>query len=330
MKTFFVGTDISKDHPDACTVDSSLMKVVDIRRADNTPEGITGLIAACRRTAGDSALYFCFEHTGAYGLLLAAEPEKAGIPYSAVPALEISRSSGMTRGKSDTADAQRIALYAATNRHKLRPSRLPGKTLMKVKALLSYRSLLSKMSRQMQNARKACLAAGSVVNNTDIITDMEERIAALKDDIAALDQKIREELTACEPVRRNFEKALTVKGIGLLIAAHVLVYTDNFTRFDTPRRFSCFAGLAPFGHSSGSSVRGRTRTGPLRNRTMKTLLFNGASSAAVHDAELKAYYKRKTAEGKHRMCVLNAVACKLVYRIFAVVNREEPYVNLVR
>ena len=110
----------------------------------------------------------------------------------------------------------------------------------------------------------------------------------------------------------------------------MLVYTNNFTSFENPRKFNCYAGLAPFEHSSGTSIKKKTKTSNLRNKTMKTLLYNGANSAAIYDKELKAYYKRKTKEGKPHQLIMNNIACKLVYRIFAVVNREEPFVNLVR
>lgn len=36
-----------------------------------------------------------------------------------------------------------------------------------------------------------------------------------------------------------------------MIAATMIVYTNNFTAFEDPRKFNCFAGLAPFSYSSG-------------------------------------------------------------------------------
>ncbi|TQD40399.1 IS110 family transposase, partial [Haloflavibacter putidus] len=42
----------------------------------------------------------------------------------------------------------------------------------------------------------------------------------------------------------------------------------------------------------------------------------------------KTYYNRKVKDGKHHMSVINAVANKLVLRIFAVAKREEPFVKL--
>lgn len=54
-----------------------------------------------------------------------------------------------------------------------------------------------------------------------------------------------------------------------------------------------------------------------------------ALSAISNNKELKAYFERKVAEGKNKMCVINAVRNKLLQRVFAVVrdNRlfEENY-----
>jgi len=57
-------------------------------------------------------------------------------------------------------------------------------------------------------------------------------------------------------------------------------------------------------------------------------LTRSAISAVQHDPQLKAYYQRKMAEGKHKFSVLNAVRAKIVARCFAVVKRGTPYVQL--
>jgi hypothetical protein len=44
-----------------------------------------------------------------------------------------------------------------------------------------------------------------------------------------------------------------------------------------------------------------------------------------YNEELKAYFKRKVAEGKPKMSVLNAVQNKLIHQIVAVVKRGTPY-----
>ena len=74
---------------------------------------------------------------------------------------------------------------------------------------------------------------------------------------------------------------------------------------------------------------GRTKTHYLRDRTLKAILIKAAGSAIQHDPQLKKYYNRKVDQGKHKLTVLNAVANKLVLRIFAVANRDEPFVKLI-
>lgn len=330
MKTFFVGIDISKDWLDVALVDGASMCVIDAFREDNTIEGIGKILRKCARKSQDNKLWFCFEHTGNYGLLLAQLLENGGFAYSAVPALEIKQSIGMTRGKNDRVDAERIAFYAAANAYKLKETKLPGKQLLRVKHLLTHRSQLVKISQQLQNSRKSTIIAGKSVDLKDLIESLEVKICEIKAEINLIEEKIKAEIAADDKLQENFKKITTVKGVGLMIAATMIVCTNNFTAFEDPRKFNCFAGLAPFSYSSGSSIQGKTRTSSLRNKNMKKLLFNGANTAVMYDHELSNYYKRKKSEGKHHMVVINAVACKIVYRIFAVLKREEPYVNLTR
>lgn len=330
MKTFFVGIDISKDWLDVAICDETTLGIVCSWKYDNTVEGIEKMIKKCLKQTSGSNIWYCFEHTGNYGLLLSSLLETFEINYTAVPALEIKRSIGMTRGKNDEVDAIRIATYASTHKQKLKASKLPGKEILRVKYLLTHRSLLLKTCVQLQNSRKSFLAASKMVELQDVITDLEKRIAELKTQIAVIEEIIKREIEADDNLSKTFKKITSVKGVGLMIAATMIVCTNNFTAFENPRAFNCYAGLAPFSFSSGSSIQGKTKTSSLRNKNMKTLLFNGANTAVMYDFELKNYYNRKLKEGKHRMIVINSVACKMVYRIFAVLKRDEPYVNLMR
>ncbi|MEZ4937794.1 MAG: hypothetical protein R2799_09405 [Crocinitomicaceae bacterium] len=59
---------------------------------------------------------------------------------------------------------------------------------------------------------------------------------------------------------------------------------------------------------------------------MKTLLMNAANSAVIYDPQMKILFKKKCTEVSATYSVLNAVACKLIARMFAVVKRQNPYV----
>jgi hypothetical protein len=61
---------------------------------------------------------------------------------------------------------------------------------------------------------------------------------------------------------------------------------------------------------------------------MKTFLNMAALSAKRCDKEINVHYQRKIAEGKNPMSVLNAVRCKILSRVFAVITRQTPFINL--
>lgn len=48
-------------------------------------------------------------------------------------------------------------------------------------------------------------------------------------------------------------------------------------------------------------------------------------SAIQVNGELRDYYRRKLAEGKNKMLILNAVRNKLIHRVCSVVHRQQKY-----
>ena len=80
---------------------------------------------------------FVFENTGIYSSLLALVLSENSLDYAQVPALEIKRSLGITRGKSDKVDAKEIAHYAKRNADKITLSVLPELSLQQLKLVFS-------------------------------------------------------------------------------------------------------------------------------------------------------------------------------------------------
>jgi len=328
MKKVFIGIDVSKDWIDYAVREAGLQDSAPAKRVNNDLENITKLCQNLLKRHGQQNPHVVFEHTGNFGLLLSCVLESFAIPYSIVPALEIKLSLGITRGKSDVVDAGRIGDYAVINEHKLQPTKLPSEALLQIKELLTYRLQLVKISVQLKNSLKAHKIASSVSHLKNIVEDIEQKIEGYKVDIERIEKQIKELINKEPELKKNFGYITSVKGIGLMIAAYMIVTTHNFISFDNPRKFNCYAGIAPFEHTSGSSIRGKTQTSNLANKTVKTLLYSGAMSAANHDPQLKKYYQRKRAEGKEHQTVINAIACKLTSRAFATVKRQSNFVVL--
>ncbi len=102
--------------------------------------------------------------------------------------------------------------------------------------------------------------------------------------------------------------------------------TDNFNKIKTYRKGACYAGIAPFEYSSGTSIRGKTKVSKMGNKYIKKLLHTCTLSILKQKkGDLYAYFKRKIEEGKHTMSVLNALRNKLLNRVFACVNNGVKY-----
>ena len=117
-------------------------------------------------------------------------------------------------------------------------------------------------------------------------------------------------------------------GIGHLTAVYLICCTHNFLGKITGKQLACYAGVVPFEHSSGISIKGRNRVHKMANKDLKKMLHMSALSAIQYYPEFKQYYNRKKEEGKHSMSVLNAIRNKIVLRVVAVVNNQKPYVEI--
>ena len=326
MEKFFIGIDVSNEFFDYCVINQQ-NDVLLRGQKENTESGIEEFLKEINRFKGYSP-WICMEHTGYYGYLLSYMFSRKELLFSLINPLELKRSMGLTRGKTDRIDAYRIAVYALQNQFKLKPYKLPTEILGKLKILMKTRNLYVKTSTQLKNNLKGMAIAAKTIDLRDVIEQQEEFIQDVSVKVKQLENEIIRLIKSCDELNENYKKITTVIGVGPITAAQCIIETQNFTKFVDARKFTCHCGLAPFEYSSGTSIKGKTRTSQLCNKPLKGTLYKAACSAIQHDPQLKAYYNRKLGEGKHKLSVLNAVAYKVVLRIFAVQKREEPFVKL--
>lgn len=319
-KKIIIGIDVSKDKLDICMLKAGCVEPLEETVVENSPGLLREYLGSLCGLYGSENLTACMEHTGHYGLVACTALQEAGIIYAVVPALEIKRRQGMARGKSDRIDARRIAEYAWRYADRLRPYTLPEDALMEARSLVTLRDMYMRQSVMLRNALHAH-------EPTPATESLRRVLETVQGEVEGLEERIGLLMRTNPDTGRNYDLLQSVKGIGPLIAAALVLATGNFTLFCDARKFNSYAGLAPFPNESGKTRR-PARTSRMANRKIKTLLHNGAASAANYDPELRAYYKRKTGEGKKDRCVKNAIACKLVYRAFAVIKRQTPFVNL--
>lgn len=320
-----VGIDVSKS-----TLDAFVFKSNHLFQVTNNPAGFVRLLQESIQVSGSSkdSLVFCFENTGCYSRSLSVFLQDAGIQFCAIDALDLKRSMGLSRGKSDKKDAKVIAMYAWRRRDELVSSKLPGPVFDQLSALLSHREMLIKQRTALKNANKG---HNNVYSDNEFKFLKESQMRMIKqlcDEIKITEIEIRSTINHNDELKSSYDLLLSIIGIGKILAFYLITLTHNFTKFTDPRKFACYAGVAPFEYSSGTSVKGRTKVHPCANKQIKSLLNMAAMSSIQLPGEYQIYYLRRTAEGKNKMSTLNIIRNKLIFRAFAVIKRGSRYVDL--
>lgn len=313
-----IGADISKK-----TIDLFCYGLNVHLRITNDVNGFKKLQAWLRKL-GLRTPAIVMEHTGYYSYHFENFLHQNQIRFSKVSALAIKKSMGLVRGKNDKIDAQRIARFGYEKQDKLHPETLAEPQLQRLQILVSTRALLVKQRSSLMCAVKEHQI---ILQPTDIVIQGQCRlITELSNQIKDLEKQMKELLHKPGSIADSFRLLTSITGIGLIIGATVLIKTKNFTRFTNRKKFSCYCGSAPFEHSSGTSIKKKTRISHLADKTMKTLLTQAAKTAIQYDKELKAFYERRIAMGKSKKSTINIVRNKIIYRMFAVVKRQTPFI----
>ena len=86
-----------------------------------------------------------------------------------------------------------------------------------------------------------------------------------------------------------------------------------------------FAGIDPTVYQSGSFQATYTRMSKRGSPYLRHALWQAASSSIRFDPQLKAYYQKRRAEGKHHNVILGAISRRLLNRIYVILKENRPY-----
>jgi transposase len=318
-----VGVDVSK-----ATLDVCFKPMGTLLRVENNLSGFKHLHkTVCDHCSPGVKVLVVLEHTGRYSDRLEMFMRSTGIEFCKVPALQIKRSLGVLRGKSDVIDAQRIAEYGWLRREVLVPDPLIEKEIQELKQLLSLRSKFVR-DRSGYSCRLKELKATKTTSLTVELKMINQTIRFLTSKIKEVEDRIKKLVTSNPELSKTCDLLTSIKGVGWIVACYMITCTANFKKFKNARKFNCYAGLAPFKHESGSSIKGRSRVSHLANKEAKTILNLAATCAVRWDQEMKNYYERRVSEGKRKMSCINIIRSKIVARMFAIVKRQSPYIQI--
>jgi transposase len=327
MKKVFIGIDFSKLKFDAAIYSIDTKAIVSTEVFENEQSGYDDFLKWVKENTHcqKSGMLFCGEHTGYYSCNLSVFIHDSGYDMWLVSGLEMKLSQGIKRTKTDSVDACKIAEYAYRFQDKTVLFQPPTKALDEIRELLSYRERLVETRKVLATSAKEMKRVKDNASCDFIYQDSLVYIQSLGSSIRNCEKRIEVLIKQDISLRTNYKLMSSVVGIGLINSALILIATANFTQFSNARKFGCYCGVVPFEHSSGSSVRGKTRVSKVANKKLKTKLTLAAQNSVRYDPELKEYYQRKISEGKNKWLVLNNVKNKLIHRIFAVVRDGQMY-----
>jgi transposase len=320
MKQVFIGIDVSAAALDICIkVNDSLSSVViknDIKEIKKFLQDYRG-----------NRVMIAMENTGRYNW--AFYEASAGFDFTVyvIPPLHLKKSLGLVRGKNDKIDAERIMNFLVKNHMELRPWVCPDASIQKLKVWITERNHRIKSKRQLSAMSKDYSKMKSLGMDKALMKMNKKLMSSLDAQIVAIEKEIELLLGADAKIQKQVELIRSVPGVGKVLSWEILAKTNGFTSIKTAREMACYSGVAPFEFQSGTSIYRRPKVSHLADKTLKSLLHLGAMSAIRFNNDLGEYYRRKVAEGKNKMSVINAVRNKIIHRIYAVIKNQTIYQN---
>ena len=312
----YIGIDVSKA---TFVVAYSPEKTSRTRTFKNTANGIHEFI----RTISKDEHHCVMEATGNYSSLLVYLLSEAGIATSLENPLKVKNFARamLSTVKTDEIDARLIALYG----EKMQPA--PYK-------LRSDAILTPKQNRTViRQLKKQLIATKNLKGSMEVLPffdskcrkSIEQTIAFLAKQVKHLEDDLA--VLADSEYKKQMDLLTSIKGIGVTLAAALIMTTGGFTYFGNAKQLTRYLGLSPTYQQSGTSVNFKGHINRNGDSTLRSQLYVAAFSSLRCNAECRACYDRLRSNGKPGKVAVIAVANKLVRQAFAVVKQEKPYVD---
>lgn len=320
-----IGIDVGSESVSVAVMHSVGEKEKQEQKFGNTSEGFEELhrwLQENKVRAEQSVVVM--EATGVYGESLCYYLCSRRYTVAVEPPLKVKRAFQNSAHKNDTVDARQIAEYGHRFYDELQFWSPPDVVLEQVRELLSAREQFTTQKIANSNALKSLQR--KIITSVTAMEAYEQSIGHLKRNIDEIDKEIKRLMKEDDSFHIMIKRLTSTPGIGILLAANLIVMTQGFTRTQNHKEVASFAGVSPIEHTSGTSVYRKARSRQFGPHRLRKLLYLAAMSVATHNAEFRKYYLRKVAEGKPKRLVLNNVANKLLKIVCAMVKSESEYI----
>jgi len=266
---------------------------------------------------------FVFESTGSYSVLLykfCADKNIKVFMINPKQARNFARAIAQ-RNKSDVIDARVLSqsiVVARINEIKI-PAIDP--IIEEMKELMVYYRLKIKQRVQLSNHLESLVSRGG---SKVLIRTVKSEIKSLKKSEDYIIEQVYSIISKSKYLSDKYDAITSLDGIGK-IGGIVLLHLFIKYPHANQRQIVSLAGLDPIIKESGSSVRGKSRISKAGSRLYRGTLFMAAMASTLHNAQMKVFYERLKAKGKHTTLAQIAVMRKLVVIAHSLYKSEETY-----
>lgn len=323
---YFIGFDISADDFSASCITSPDNLVFSTQKFSNNIDGSNVFLSLLsKHNIKPSETIICMESTGVYSENISYFLASKGFTLCIEAPHKIKNKTKDSPRKNDFIDALAIAEYAYRYLDKLPIWKPSNEILEQIQVLLTTREHLTVQMTANVNALKTLKHK---YYQTPLANQIyEQTISKLKEHIKQIDKEIKTLIDKENSFKSNVSLAKSVPGVGLLLAANLLVLTKGFTEHVNYKHTAAYSGICPYEQTSGTSLHKPPRSKRNGPAKFRKLLYLAALSVRTHNKNFKNYFLRKMAEGKNKRLVLNNIENKLLKIIFAVVNSGVAYTD---
>jgi transposase len=223
--------------------------------------------------------------------------------------------------KTDDMDAQLLATYGAQFQPKQWTPPPPIHRDLYVR--LVQRQTLVDIRQQLRNQHYNLERGGEVV--PEVAQRLSDLLAFVQKQINAAERELRQLLHDDTPWRDNAQLLLSIKGVGVITAAWLLVATQNFAFTTSAKELAAYCGLVPHVRQSGHRLHSRRRVRHAGSRRLRRVLYLATMSGAQNNPVLKEFYDGLRARGKPMKVARIATARKLAHLVWGVVSKGQPF-----
>ena len=301
-----VGVDVSKDTLDVCLLERDLLLHV--------PNDAAHIASLVKRLARYRLERIVIEATGRLEHAFVTAAIARGLPVVVVAPLKVRRFAEALGqlAKTDAIDARLIARFAAALKPEAPP--IPDANAHIIKDLVVRRRQLTSLRTTEKNRRS--------VMPDEITPSIDRIIESLDRELASLEKLIQNAVEQHAAWRHKRDLLISMPGIGPGVASSLIGDLPELGSLSR-REIASLTGVAPFNRDSGT-FRGKRRIRGGRAHS-RTALFLSSMVAIRYNPDIKRFYERLLAAGKHKKVALTACIRKIVTALNAMIRDNQPW-----